>query len=176
MTTPNYTKLPGRGRNWSGTCRVWLGEDHVLAVQTHGYSESYKRFFFKDVQAIILHRTHTGKIWNGIWGGIFGFLALIALIAQDSVASVVLLCIAAPFGVGLLVNLLLGPMCACHIRTAVQTERVIALNRLRSAEKFIARVEPLVVAVQGELPVESVNETAAELAPAATEVPVAPVP
>jgi uncharacterized integral membrane protein len=147
----------------------------VLVVQSRGYSETYKRFFFKDIQAIIVHRTHMGKTWNGIWGGLFLFFALLALAVQDSVGSGVLLCIAAPFGFGLLVNLILGPMCACSIRTAVQTERITALNRLRASQKFIARIEPLIIAVQGELPMESSNEAATEPLPASDEAPVAPV-
>lgn len=180
MTPSKYTRLPGRGRNWAGVCRVWLGEDHVLVVQSQGYSETYKRFFFKDIQAIILHRTHTGKMWNGIWGGLCFFFVLLALVAQDRVGSTVLVCIAAPFGLGLLINLILGPMCACRIRTAVQTERIVALNRLRATEKFIARIEPLIVAVQGELPQESFNapavtpDSVAEPVPIATDEPVAP--
>jgi hypothetical protein len=57
----------------------------------------------------------------------------------------------------------------------VQTERIIALNRLRATEKFIARIEPLIIAVQGELPMESSNEAATEPLPASAEAPIAPV-
>jgi hypothetical protein len=31
---------------------LWLGEDHLLCVDSNGYAETYKRFYFRDVQAI----------------------------------------------------------------------------------------------------------------------------
>ena len=134
---------------WAGPSRVWLGADHVLLVLTRGYVESYRRFFFNDVQAFIIHPTSAGKIWNGIWGGLAGVFILPALAVSD-VARIVLLCLGAPFLVALLINVALGRTCAFFVRTAVQTERVPALSRWRTAEKFIARIEPLVQAAQGE--------------------------
>jgi len=172
MTATNYRKLPGRGRTWSGLCRVWLGEDHVLVVQASGYSETYKRFFFKDIQAIVVQRTHMGKTWNGIWGGLFLFFGILAAVGGEFVTSMVLLCIGAPFGVVLLMNLILGPMCVLSIRTAVQTEAISALRRLRTAEQFIARIEPLIVAAQGELPPPSSNEGALTTPPVTEAAPV----
>lgn len=171
MTPPKYKRLPGRGRNWAGACRVWLGEDHVLVVQSRGYTETYRRFFFKDIQAIVLHRTHMGKTWNGIWGGLGLFFLVLAAVVQDRVGSVVLLCFAAPFVLALLVNVLLGPMCACSIRTAVQTERIPALNRLRRTQQFIARLEPFIVGAQGEMPPEQPGQAEGSPAGFAAEAP-----
>jgi hypothetical protein len=156
MSQPAYKKLPGRGRTWSGRARIWQGEDHLLLVLTNGYVENYRRFFFKDIQGIVVQRTHTGKTWNGIWGGLSLFLGLLILLVQDDVGRIVLACLAAPFVISLIINLALGPTCACYIRTAVQTERVPAISRRHAAEKFIARVEPLIVASQGELNTEQV--------------------
>ena len=149
MNKSPYQKLPGRGMTWGGPSRVWLGADHVLLVLTRGYVEVYRRFFFSDVQAFVVQPTSVGKIWNGIWGGLAGVFILPAL-AVDDVARIVLFCLGAPFLIGLLINLALGRTCAFYVRTAVQTERLPALSRLRAAEKFIARVEPLVQAAQGE--------------------------
>ena len=152
MTTSRYKRLPGRGITWGGPSRVWLGDDHVLLVLTRGYSETYRRFFFNDIQGVIVRRTHIGKIWNAVWASFFAFFGLLALIVNDNPGSMILACIAAPFGAALLVNLLLGPTCAFHIRTAVQTERLPAVSRASAAEKFIARIEPLITSAQGELP------------------------
>ena len=157
MSQPTYKKLSGRGRTWSGHARIWQGEDHLLLVLTSGYVENYRRFFFKDIQGIVVQRTHMGKTWNGIWGGLGLFLGLLALLVPDDVGKIVLACLAAPFVIGLVINLALGPTCACYIRTAVQTERVPAISRRRTAEKFIARVEPLIVASQGELNTEQTS-------------------
>lgn len=152
MTASHYKRLPGRGLTWGGPSRVWLGDDHVLLVLTRGYSETYRRFFFSDIQGLIVRRTHLGKMWNAVWASFLVFFALLALLVNDNPGTLILACIAAPFGVALLVNLLLGPTCACHIRTAVQTERLPAVSRVSSANRFIARIEPLITAAQGELP------------------------
>jgi hypothetical protein len=55
------------------------------------------------------------------------------------------------FAVPLLINNLLGPSCVCHLRTAVQTEELSSLNRLRRARKLLNRIRPLIAAAQGEL-------------------------
>ncbi len=50
-----------------------------------------------------------------------------------------------------LVNLLRGPTCVCQIRTAVQTERLPTLKRLRTARKVIARLKPMIEQTQSPL-------------------------
>lgn len=161
MSDANYKKLPGRGRTWAGHARIWEGPDHLLLVLTQGFTEQYRRFFFNDIQGIVLQRTHTGKTWNAIWGGLLVFFGVLILVVNNDVGRIALACIAAPFGAGLVVNLALGPTCACYIRTAVQTERVVAITRVRDAEQFLARVEPLTLASQGEL---QTDQSASDLA------------
>lgn len=152
MAASSYQKLPGRSSTWTGPSRVWLGEDHVLLVSSRTFTETYRRFFFSDIQAIIVQRTKMGMIWNAVWGGLLGFFAIIALAVPDPTATAVLLTISAPFGVALVVNLIRGPTCKCFVRTAVQMERLPALSRLRAARKFIARIEPLIASAQGGMP------------------------
>ena len=163
MSHTPYQKLPGRGWTWTGPSRVWLSDDHMLLVLGRGFYESYRRFFLNDIQAILVCRTHTGKMWNTIWALGLLFFGSIAAVVPDPIARGILLGLATPFALGLVINLILGPTCACHIRTAVQTERVPALSRVRAARRFIARVEPLIITTQGDLP-------AAEAAARLTEI------
>lgn len=161
---------------------LWLGEDHVLCVESGGYAESYKRFYFRDIQAITTRRTNTRSVWNWVYGVMSGLLFLIglSLISSDNTAagivffSLFVLCI-----VGLGVNTSLGPTCACQIRTAVQTE-LLPLPRIRNARKFLDRVRPLITAAQGQLTAEELATRIQESAtpnpaavPAATPVPAA---
>lgn len=150
MTSPAYQKIAGHGLTWGGTSRVWLGTDHVLLVLKRGYVEVYRRFFFNDIQVLIAQPTHTGKTWNVVFG-FFAALFFVPALFQSDVARMVLLCLAAPFVLALLFNLFRGPTCAFYVRTAVQTERLPALSRVRDADRFIARIEPLIRAAQGEL-------------------------
>src|SRR6185295_20286608 len=116
------------------------------------YVETYRRFFFNDIQALLVRRTHIGKIWNAIWGFGAGFFLLIALAVNGGAGTIVSLCFGAPFLAALLVNVALGPTCLFLVRTAVQSERLPAVSRVRAAERFIARIQPLITAAQGELP------------------------
>jgi hypothetical protein len=170
MNTSRYTKSPGRGWTWTGPSRVWLGDDHVLLVRNRIFFENYRRFFFNDIQGVVVRRTDLGKMWNGIWASfalLFGLLSL----AFESAGMIVMLSLAAPFAIALLVNMLLGPTCTFHIRTAVQTERIPAVSRIATATKFIARIEPFIAAAQGTPPGE---ELMAELAAAQNEAANAP--
>ncbi len=170
MNPSRYTKSPGRGWSWTGPSRVWLGDDHVLLVRSRIFFENYRRFFFNDIQGVIVRRTDIGKIWNGIWA-LFVLIFTLFSLAFESVGMIVMLSIAAPFVIALIVNIALGPTCTFHIRTAVQTERIPAVSRISAANKFIARIEPFIAATQGAPPGE---ELMAELA--ATQNEAANVP
>jgi hypothetical protein len=156
MNQPAYQKLPGRGRTWSGQSRIWLGTDHILYVMTRGYVENYRRFFFNDIHGIIVQRTQTGKMWTAVWSVPLFFFVLFAILIDENAPRVAFAILATPFAVGFISNLILGPTCACYIRTAVQTERIPAVSRVRSAEKFIALIEPHIHGAQGELSQEQI--------------------
>src|SRR5947208_5263032 len=60
---------------------LWLGADHLLCVDSTGYTETYKRFYFRDIQAITICRTARRKVWN--WSlGVPGVICLAFLIAN----------------------------------------------------------------------------------------------
>lgn len=136
---------------------LWLGKDHLLCVETNGYSEDYKRFYFRDIQAIIIRENSARNVTSFIFGGLAVVLAVIGSTLTYPVAGRVTLLSAA--GVSLLVaviNFLLGPTCSCQIRTAVQTES-LPLIRIRRAQRFLERIRPLIVAAQGQLTTEEIT-------------------
>jgi hypothetical protein len=137
---------------------LWLGQDHLLVIDTSGYNETYKRFYFRDIQALTLSLTQRRLVWNwilgvstagclSIWGFFFAANPNPGLTVVGIAFGTILV-----FALPLLLNNLLGPTCACHLRTAVQTERLCSLNRLRHARKLIERLRPLITAAQGTLP------------------------
>jgi hypothetical protein len=163
-----YRRLPGSGISRKGgslititrtSCRLWLGDDHLLQVESvGGYSESYKRFYFRDVQAIYLHKTNSWLIVNLVLGLFTGSFLLWTLMVKDHAGVIALGIITSVFGLFLLVNALRGPTCGCHLQTAVHREELVSLRRRRNAEKVLARLKPLLEAAQG-------SETAETLAP-----------
>lgn len=146
---------------------LWLGKDHLLRIDSGGYAENYKRFYFRDIQALFIQRTERHQWWYAI----LGFIAFVCFIFAVGVApkvpmaqwsggqiageavlcSVVGLCLLL-----CLVNFLLGPACKCFLRTAVQIEELPSLNRIRRARKALARLRPLIAAAQGELAPEDI--------------------
>ena len=128
---------------------LWLGKDHLLFVESNGYSETYKRFYFRDIQALIVQRTQVFTAVNLVLT-IFFVLALApALVAQEIGMRIFLFSAAGFFGLPLLINILRGRTCRCFLRTAVQIEQLPPLSRVRRAQKVFARIRPLIAAAQG---------------------------
>src|SRR5580658_7114351 len=54
--TAEYRKLPGKRRGFLNVSSVWAGPDHLLLVRGSRFREEYKRFYYRDVQAIAVAR------------------------------------------------------------------------------------------------------------------------
>lgn len=152
-----YQRLPGRGRSSVGLISVsrhslWLGPDHLLSVRNQGYSEDYKRFYYADIQAIIAHRSAAWvfSLWFvGIVMATAWLLTLAGwLLDWEPVGVIVMGGAGAVLTIAWLGNFLLGPLCITHIQTAVQSERLFALNRMRTVQKALRRLRPYVDAAQ----------------------------
>ncbi|HMP81947.1 MAG TPA: hypothetical protein PKA41_04485 [Verrucomicrobiota bacterium] len=129
---------------------LWLAKDHLLCVDTNGYMENYKRFYFRDIQAVSIRKTQRALYWSLVLGGIAAFCAVIASIASPGF-DVFFWIVAGIFFLLLALNLLGGPSCVCHLKTAVQTEEMAALNRIRRARKILKRIRPLIESAQGRV-------------------------
>src|SRR5580704_1481082 len=49
-----YRRLPGRRRGVINGSSLWMGSDHILMVKTAWFREEYKRFYLRDIQAIVV--------------------------------------------------------------------------------------------------------------------------
>lgn len=133
---------------------LWLGPDHLLVIDTNGYTERYKRFYFRDIQAITIVLNRRRSVWNWILGLLVGFSAAIwwSYFFSNGGFSIGLAifggCILL-LGVPLVLNNLFGPTCTCHLQTAVQTEHLCSLARLRKARKVMGLLRPLILQAQG---------------------------
>ena len=162
MVEPAYKRLTGsHSRTAFGIVSVsrsslWLGEDHVLGIDLTGYSETYKRFYFRDIQAILIRRTGLRMVWGFVYGGLTALFALIAIAPRELVVGIIFGAFAALSLWGFIHNLLAGPTCACRLRTAVQTEDLPSLVRVRQARKVLDRLRPLISEAQGQLVPEEI--------------------
>jgi hypothetical protein len=149
---------------------LWLGKDHLLSVSGTGYSEEYKRFYYGDIQAIIARVTPRYKVLNAVtalMGGSFAALFTALGVTTDGSGSFVAAAIlGGTFLFCLLLNLVLGPTCTCHLLTMVHKEQLHSLGRLRAARKAIEVLSPLISQAQGgELTAEEVQARAETTVP-----------
>jgi hypothetical protein len=143
--------------------QLWQGEDHLLLVEYDGAREYYKRFGYRDIQAIIIRKTNDALAANIVLMAIVGFLVAVAISVSDPVGRITLLVVGGFFGLLLVCNALPGPSCQCWIRTAVQTDDLPSLSRLRRARKVLERLQPLIAEAQGQLAPEEVAARMQEL-------------
>ena len=166
-----YTRLPARGRRAFGLLdpgryELHLGGDHVLHLCRGLFKETYKRFYFHDIQAVVVGRTSARGSMNLLLAGaslLSASLAVTVSITWSWDAAVVLAVVA---GIPLLLlawNTALGPTCRCRLCTAVQTEDVAAMGRMRRAEATLAILGPLIEAAQGRLTPEALGADSEEL-------------
>lgn len=144
---------------------LWQGPDHLLLVKNAGAQEDYKRFYYKDIQAVVIRRSDTYKYMNFVTVSLC-LIFLLAALGSDAFATffwtLVGLC-----GAALAVNLWQGPTCQFQIQTAVQTETLRALRRVRSAEKFLVLLTSFVDHAQGHLGSAQIAPSPASGSPAA---------
>ena len=168
-----YTRLPARGRKGFGLLdpgryELHLGPDHVLHLCRGLFKETYKRFYFDDVQAVVVSRTSTRGSMNlflAVLSLVSVFLAVTVTIvfSLDVLSTAAVLALLAGIPLLLLAwNTALGPTCRCRLYTAVQTEDVAAMSRMRRAEATLAILGPLIEAAQGRLTPEALGADSEE--------------
>jgi hypothetical protein len=173
-----YRRLPGWGIRREGLIglgaarnSLWLGPDHLLSVDRVWMNEEYKRFYFRDIQAITVQKTNTSTSWNWVLATLgVGSAALFGLLASQAISTdrvgffIAGGIIAGIWFLSLLINLLRGTSCICRLRTAVQNEKLPSLGRVGSARKAIAVLKPLIEETQGSL---DAGQIAGHMAPGA---------
>jgi len=144
-------------------CSLYLGDDHVLAVDSNGFSEDYKHFYFSDIQAIITRRTGRGATWSIVLALMIACSLMGALFLEKEPVRIFFWVLSGAFFVFLLANAFRGPTCICHIMTAVQEDQLPSLNRLRVARKVIGTLRHAIERVQGRLNPEEVHTSQTEV-------------
>jgi len=148
-----YRRLPGR----SGLLirhSLWMQSDHLLRVRANPFSEQYRRYYFADIQAMVLTELpgSAAFYWyaaaislafaggllvysrHPVWGILCGLIALLA------------------FYLGWRV-----PNCSCYLTTSVGTDKLPAIRHLRAARKAAAMVMVEIEKVQGPLSRETLD-------------------
>jgi ABC-type multidrug transport system fused ATPase/permease subunit len=159
-TKIKYKRLPGRSPfiiRLFFRCSLYIGNDHILAIDNKVFSEDYKRFYFSDIQAIITRKTKSGAVWNIVLAFLTACVLPGVLLPNDESLRLFFWIVCGIILVALLINILRGPTCICHIMTAVQEDKLSSLHRLRTARKTIRTIRRAIEKVQGMLSLEEIN-------------------
>jgi hypothetical protein len=150
--TQPYRRLPGR----SGILirhSLWMKPDHLLCVRAYPFSQQYRRYYFKDIQALVLTElTHPAAYFFYAFAVLFAIATLLLYPRHPVWAT---LC-----GLPALLLFFLGwrtPDCACAIQTRVSADRLPSLGKLRTARRTIALVKAQIDQTQGELRAEALQ-------------------
>jgi hypothetical protein len=145
---------------------LWLGRDHLLQIDTSGYTETYKRFHFRDIQALVLCKTDVWLYRSIAFGVLVSLFALVAIFGGGPILAWVFGILASLFALFLVLDVTAGPTAKCYLRTAVQTEPLVSLVRLRRARTVFETLRPLVTAAQAEpMPHQPASEFGAQPTP-----------
>ncbi|MDH3999191.1 MAG: hypothetical protein OET90_10185, partial [Desulfuromonadales bacterium] len=127
----------------------------MLAIDGNTYQERYQRYYFKDIQALTIRLTNRGKILNGalILATLLTAIITFSVYQTDPTIETFSMggIIGGLFSLILIVNLIQGPTCICHIKTPISLNLLPSLHRLRTAKKAIARISPMIEQHQGVL-------------------------
>jgi hypothetical protein len=147
-----YTRLTRSPVSLGNYKSLWIAADHLMQVDSNGYSENYQRFHFADIQGFFIGPSGRRLYWSLFWGviALFSGIPFIAglLRGEPLGVSVIFFAIASAF---LIWNALLGPSCHVYLVTRVQTVRLGALVRRRKAVKVLGRLQPLIENAQHSL-------------------------
>lgn len=153
-----YKRLPGRRRSLGGQSTLWIGDDHLLAVDQGYFEERYWRFHFNDIQALVVRPTIRWHVTTLI----LLVLTLVLLAPgwmlwreNDAAAALMALTPALLCLIALVVNLARGKSCRCYLQMKVGVHELSAIRRLRQARKVLSRFRPLVDAAQKDLQVST---------------------
>ncbi|ACL02672.1 hypothetical protein Dalk_0969 [Desulfatibacillum aliphaticivorans] len=144
-----FKKVPGGGKNILAPSYLWMAKDHLLCVNTTlFYDESYRRFFFKDIQAIFFQKTISGFVWMGF----YLFISLLmgwGVVSGGPQAAAALLTPLFIFILLLVRRIYLWGSCKFWIQTESGVELIKSVNSRRRAKQLLAQLRPLIEQAQG---------------------------
>ena len=144
---PQYRQVPGHSGLFVRDS-LWMSADHLLSVRRNPFQESYRRYYFADIQAIVV--TEFPDLLAA-----YGYIAAVLL----AVMAAALMYTGHPVWASLctlvsLVSFFLSWRsrdCACYLQTSVSTERLPSLRKRVDAGKSLALLKTEIERVQGSV-------------------------
>jgi hypothetical protein len=147
-TQQKYRKLPGRRRGFIFSASLWTGADHLLSVKSGRFQEQYKRFYFRDIQAIVVTKVPRFAISPRMLAAALLWIGFLLLSARLAPVAGWLWLLLAVFTVAW-IYISAEQSCTCRLYTAVSREDLPSIYRLWTARKALAELERRIAQVQG---------------------------
>lgn len=150
--------------------QLFEAADHLLLVRSNRFEERYQRFYFKDIQALVVTGL-PGRTWLQASMGVLAagiFLVALTVVHNPAWRAVLVMVGVFPAVVGL-VDFFRGERCRMILKTAVSNEPLPPVSRMPVARSVIARLKPLVEQQQQ-------SEWTPQMLPAGGPPVMAPVP
>lgn len=135
-----------------GSSSLWLSDDHLLLVRNNGWKESYRKFYFRDTQALIIAETKQRRNQCTVLLLTTLFFLLMASLFRE-IGWVFYLPATFIALIAFLINWFKGPTCTTHITTAVQTTP-LPCKRLAVAQRLREELTGSIEKVQGHFNAE----------------------
>jgi hypothetical protein len=134
-----YDKIPGLGSGRGGLqfavrSRMYRGLDHLLVVQSTGYTEDYRRIFYRDIRYVEVRKSQ-GQLIHGIISAVLTLLVALTYFMTVPWGLVIVFCF--PFVIWFLANIVWGPTVECYVSTNVQTLRIPTPRRRKKVTVLI---------------------------------------
>jgi hypothetical protein len=146
-----FRKLPGRLRGIGYGASVWMAPDHLLLVTSRMYKEDYRRFYLRDIQAIVVARRPRFVIsMRSVIIALLWVIPWIFWVALPDGFGLAWWGVAAALVAAWLIFSFFFS-CNCRLYTAVSNHSLPSLYRTWTASKFLDEVKPWIDEVQGRL-------------------------
>jgi hypothetical protein len=148
------TQMSGRLATTSAS--LWQAADHLLQIEKDHYTETYRRFYFADIESFTVRVTKRQWTLSFIFGSLVGICLFISLLNAGFVRGF-FLSGAGLFMIPLVINWARGPACIVHLGTAVQREELPSVRRVKKAEKLLAALREITAQTQGVMAADLVR-------------------
>lgn len=129
--------------------QLFLGPDHLLLVRSSRFEERYQRFYFKDIQALVVTELPS-RTWLQVSLGVLAgtiFLLALTLVPIPGWRALLGMLAVIPAIIAL-VDYFRGQRCGMILKTAVSNEPLPPVSRMSTARLVISRLKPAVEQVQ----------------------------
>lgn len=148
-----YRRLPGTA-GLIVRKRLWLGPDHLLLVGSNVLSQEYRRFYFTDIEALVVAELENPARF---YGAVLSVIAVVLTLGLATAGHAITAVLCGLIGLGLGVFTFTRPSVRCSLQTRVSREFLPSLKRMETARRVVAILKTEIEKIQGALPPESLS-------------------